>query len=392
MRLLLCGTKLCVASLLGFLAMARAEVLRHDHLDYLDPQTLNEYLDTEQERPYDVAVMFYAQWCRNCHSFAPLWDQISRILPAGTSDSNLIMGLFDCEADYDHMEACTKAGVTHYPTLMFLSQSKQKLQSKNPTNAAIFPGNWQYGDAVLDWLKAMSALSSWHRAGWGKRLRDLLLGRRKSDSEKSLPIGVSQGHGSVTLQTALREAENQHTEAQELLLRSSNMIDTLLFPVRTTNSSELEFNGKLFADVFALIDPSWRSAAPMDQVIRTCVMELSLDYCGRLSSHIASEWIAAFKDVTQISEQDYKAYELNQAASIENAEPYCAVVEDCILSDFAGEHCRPSTCPFKDSVACRYMTTCLTPQLQEEYAIAMDLDLNDGNEDTRSIRSSAWGL
>lgn len=62
----------------------RATARRERNLDHWDADTLVYYLGIDEttgkvspdhEYPgYDTAVMFYAQWCQNCHAFAPTWD------------------------------------------------------------------------------------------------------------------------------------------------------------------------------------------------------------------------------------------------------------------------------------------------------------------------------
>ena len=76
---------------------------------------------------------------------------------------------------------------------------------------------------------------------------------------------------------------------------------------------------------------------------------------------------------------------------MEDAEPYCAVLEDCIVTEFQNtEVCRPPTCPFHDVVACRYLTACLTEQLQTEFAIAMGF-LDDGSSGASSAKAAGAG-
>ena len=171
---------------------------RDRNLDHWDSDTLAAYLGIDPETgaplksddrndPYvgiDASVMFYAQWCKNCHSFAPVWDAIATLLKAGSVESNLILALFDCEADTKSARLCDAAGVSHYPTLLYigsgdypgrgggitgkiLSSSSTK-KKKNVKNGLLprtvkFVGNYALGDCVLDWVKAMGGISSWHR-------------------------------------------------------------------------------------------------------------------------------------------------------------------------------------------------------------------------------------
>lgn len=410
-------------------------VTRVGNLDYLDAATMAYYLDaprwTADHPEHDVVVLFYAQWCRNCHAFAPLYDQMSKLLHAGTKDSQLVMGLFDCEQDKAHSRVCSDAGVTHYPTIMFLSSSGQVLQRGRrspkvplPKHITTFRGNWQYGDAVMDWIKTLRGLSHWHRAGWGKTLRNLLFGRRHRDpARERLPTGIPSGtnrrDGTTTAGNGATHASHEQQELRDeirslsdLVIRSSTIVDALLFPVTAAANKTLstnvirDENAKNYTDVFAFLRDAWHSNRTSHQVIRTCAMEVALDYCGRLNTHVTEDWLTAFPSIDRITEADLNLFRNELPKLVAKQEPYCAVVEDCIVGDFAEEHCRPAACPFVDPAACRYLTCCLTEQVYEEYAVAMDLvenvtagtsaNIDAADKDTPSNPKSgsggAWGF
>jgi len=148
-------------------------------------ELLDEYVG------HDAAVLFYAQWCNNCHAVAPSWDAIATHVSAGSRSSKLIMALFDCEKDTRHMELCVAAGVKAYPTMMFIGSGEfhdtdfvtrsvlGKDKSAGPFGATTLPrtvkfqGNWQYGDQLLDWVNIMRGLSSWHTMSESGPLRGL---------------------------------------------------------------------------------------------------------------------------------------------------------------------------------------------------------------------------
>ena len=52
-----------------------------------DTELLDEYVG------HDAAVLFYAQWCNNCHAVAPSWDAIATHVKAGARSSKLIMAV-----------------------------------------------------------------------------------------------------------------------------------------------------------------------------------------------------------------------------------------------------------------------------------------------------------
>ena len=73
---------------------------------------------------------------------------------------------------------------------------------------------------------------------------------------------------------------------------------------------------------------------------------------------------------------------------VKTQEPYCGLIEICMVSDFEGEECQPEKCPFENGAACDYLESCFDPKIQNEYGVAlglilegekvMDKDLNNG--------------
>lgn len=391
-----------------------SEVTRPYNLDYLDVETMEYFLSAPKE-DFDVAVLFYAQWCSNCHNFAPLWDQISRIHKAGTEQSNLIMGLFDCEADTSHSEVCNKAGVKHYPTIAFFSLSGQTFPLRRPRHGTQFGGNWQYGDAVYDWLKTMSGLSGWHRLGWGKKLRSLVFGKRTKPKDKALPMGIpgqsaigrstgsgngsrsaaagtgaSTGTSSTASDKQLKELEAEVKEYKDVALRSSTLLDAILFPLTTGEYEIATDNSKNATDVFHLLADSsgWNSTGNQDLILKTCVMEISLDYCSRLSTWLTNDWVGKQVGLETLTDEVVAAYTNYLNEALPASEPYCLLVEECVLSDYAKEECRPQQCPFRDPAACRYLSACLAPELQAEYAKALKLSPVDSESATATTEKT----
>lgn len=354
---------------------AEAQVKRLNNLDYLDAATLRYYLSAPA-MDYDVAVMFYAQWCKNCHALAPIWDQISRLLKAGTTESKVIVGLFDCETNEEHSDLCNAAGVTHYPTLAFfsLAGNNHHLARKAPKHVTKYAANWQYGDALLDWIRAMSALARWHRVGWGKRIRNAIFGKKEKKVFEQLPQGVPKA---IANEQELQRLRNQTNETQALAVRSSTFVEVLLFPVRGKGDTfpVISDNGKNYTDVYAMLQQqnAWKSDKIFDQIIRTCVSEIALDYCSRLSTAYMEVWIDSWPLSKQITEEAFQEFQTQLQLDLAANDPFCAVMDDCAVSNFAEPKCQPTTCPFSDRTVCRYLTACLTDQIQHEYAEAMDL-------------------
>lgn len=359
--------------------------MRRGNLDYLDASSLEFYLDestTSTGMDYDVAVMFYAQRDSASHRIAPVWNQISKILDAGTKASNLIVSLFDCESTVQHTELCQKARVTHYPSFVYASlAANHTLTFQLPRHVVHYPGkNWQQGDAILDWLKAMQAMSRWHRSGWSQRIRRIFfpfLFKADHDvSQQPLPLGPPNAQVDKAKLEELTKVAHDH---QALATRTGHFVDSILFPLSAPNAPRI--NPSLdsthnYTDVFAWLftDDGWNSTAKDDLVLRSCTVELSADYCERWSTLYMEEWIEALPaGKFALSDDDLQGFAKNLTSYLEMQEPYCAILDDCVAMEFAGSDCRPKSCPFKDPTACRYLTSCLKKSLQDDYAEALDL-------------------
>jgi len=434
---------------------------RKRHLDYLDAETVTYYLelpeivaasiavdDDDDDDPhpssllpeYDVAVLFYAPWDTNSVRLAGTWDKIATILKAGTKQSKLVMGVFDCEYDYDHSTACTEAGITHYPTILYfqlgdpkLPGTRKKSKSRPPRHLTKFKGNWQYGDAILDWLKTMRGLSQWHRAGWGSKLRQLLLpfggGRRKNRKPKGLPVGVPTagmaaaaavgGGGAAAAassqadQMALAKAIDEKEAMKEVAVRSSVLIETLLFPhtmpyadplhptpqelsyVRSDGTGD---SNKTYTDAFHLLNATggWMSGSTGNgggdddnAVLRTCVQDIALDYCDRYKLGATERYLLEQQALGNVAKNDWSQLQAGLRSYLEEGEPYCLLLEDCVLSKFAADQCRPPACPFVDPTACRYLTACFTETIRKDYRKA--LGLGDGKKAASAAAAATAG-
>lgn len=360
-----------------FLAAASSvqgvEVFRKNNIDYLNAETLQYFLNADNVKDYDVTVMFYASWDSNSRRLAPAWGQIAKLTNAGSQESSLIVGLFDCETTYANMQACTDAGITHYPTILYFS-SIPNMQSKKPKHVSKFNGNWQYTDSILDWVNTMRALSKWHRKGFGQRIRQYLFGKKEI---KALPIGVPSTATGAAVQNATNDAlisklTDEKQKMKDVALRSSSMIEALLFPAHTKFTATTSDLHRNFTDVFALLESKngWSSSDKESTVLRTCAADVALDYCSRFAELTALGYFHG--DVVPSTEQVVQV--------LKDGEPYCLLIESCIREEFKSDDCRPSTCPFHDMVACRYLTSCLFPTLERDYAKA--LGYNETSEST----------
>ena len=408
------------------------KVHRKNHLDYLNADTLQYFL----QRPkldYDAVVMFYANWDRNSHTFANLYAQMAQLLQAGTQESKLVLGLFDCEADPSHVKLCTAAGITHYPTTLYFSFASDGIRHYT------YGGNWMYGDAVLDWIKTLRALSSWRRAGWGTRLRQWVLGRGSASAggtKPALPVGIPSSVGPVGTAAAagggkfresgqssssdeeaataaaavkaleqVRKLQDDAKISNDLLARSAAMMEAVLFPMTYPGpvSTRMRDAHKNYTDLFAYLnqtdgwttlDAAAGAAAAASQqrqqqqynpatearhqVLRACLQDVALEYCQRFSAIATDEYLSEHPEaLSNVSATTDDLIALI-ADHLQHQEPYCAIVETCVIHDFIPDQCRPSICPFADPAACRFITSCFYESMQQQYARALGITLPNG--------------
>jgi hypothetical protein len=406
------------------------KVRRERHLDHWDSDTLAYYLD---EYPgYDSAVMFYAQWDSHSRTLAPYWAKIAETMDAGTSNSNLVMALFDCELNQVHMALCQAAGITHYPTMMFIGsgpyhdtdpfsrtifgkKAAGALGEAPIANTVKFQGNWQYTDSIQDWIRTMQALSNWHTwstEGFGKKLRNFFIPQGKKTL--ALPIGIP-GRGATASSSstggaagaASAGASASSFQVKELEAKLEKYEDfAIKLDKKMSQSSEfldaILTGGKNYQDMFTLLheQKAWtKSDRPNAEVLRHCVAELSLDYCQRLSKSAADLLVDDLMAKGKTVEDILGMNNLEQLMMdrIAEEEPYCALLDQCVITDFAGEACQPQQCPFQNKAACQYLTSCMSPALQKDIADALGLTLGNATQvpkepDQGKKTKKTWGL
>eukprot|EP00521_Asterionellopsis_glacialis_P007102 CAMPEP_0195284888 /NCGR_PEP_ID=MMETSP0707-20130614/2924_1 /TAXON_ID=33640 /ORGANISM="Asterionellopsis glacialis, Strain CCMP134" /LENGTH=558 /DNA_ID=CAMNT_0040344295 /DNA_START=141 /DNA_END=1817 /DNA_ORIENTATION=- len=407
-------------------------------------------IPVRQYAGHDAAVLFYAQWCNNCHRVAPYWDAIATHMNAGSVKSQLIMGLFDCEKDYQHMQLCTAAGVNSYPTMMFIGAGPYhdtdpltaaiagKDKSAGPMGATPLPhtvkfqGNWQYTDSIMDWIRTMQGLSTWHQwttDGFLRHIRNGLLGvffpkasKKKKSLNQSLPVGVpitagatssvSRGSASSSsssssssatseesakllkaemqqLKTQLETVQAESDQYGKLATHASLLVDNVLFPPASATKNATADGGNdtsatspAVVDVYTMLNEqgAWdETDLTTNQelsVLKVCALEMSMDYCKRLSTHETNDYIEVLDATTQVGVdlENYPTFaEMEQILKdrIAQAEPFCGIFDQCLTEEFQSEECRPKSCPFQQEVACRYLTACLDEAIQTEYAVAL---------------------
>lgn len=413
---------------------------------------------------HDAAVMFYAQWCQNCHALAPSWDAIATHLDAGSERSKLVMALFDCEKSTDAARLCAAAGIKAYPTMMFVGSgavhdtdflSRSLLGAdksagpfgSSPLRRTVkFQGNWQYPDAVMDWVNLMRGLSSWHvftESGPLRSIRNGILGlitggKYKSGAtaggKMSLPVGVPpgfqpelRGPGSSSsvsaqevkaLEAKLNATKKEKGLYEKAVTHSSVLLNGLLFPAGASNGDSAEAGSHQRRDPFEILTRTggWHvnattlpDNAPNDEhpaILRTCALELSVDYCTRVTQRVTEDYV---KELGEIPENEafptMAEMEARLLADVNKVEPYCGTIEVCSSTDFEDESCRPASCPFTNGAACSYVESCFVPSIQDEYGIALGMieegeklsgvDLGKVGKDTAAAAASGvggWGI
>jgi hypothetical protein len=377
-------------------SFAMTPPFRKNNIDYFDIETLNYYLDAPDPgvHDYDIVVFFYASWDRNSQKFSPKYGDIAHVLKAGTKDSHLLLGLFDCEKTVEHSKVCAKAGVKYYPSIFFVSLSGQsfaKIGYKGPKHLSQFEGNWQYGEAVFDWIKTMKGISHWHRAGWGKKLRQLFF---KADKTQELPLGIPFRRSSSSTGTGVNNTdvslakytklEQERKDIKDLAVRGALMLESTLQPLSSAETVRnpsllMRDNGKNYTDLYKqlYVSKAWDSDRAPYQVLTACVQDVGLDYCARVTTSVTEDYITHFEslpiDEQQKQQNDVRSIQKGLDKFVSAAEPFCVVLEQCILSSSPAPECRPQTCPFQDKTACRYLTSCLYESIQNDYAKAMGL-------------------
>lgn len=346
-------------------------------------------------------------------------------------------------------------------TRMVSSGLSNSAQQRPPLDYAPIPNTvkfqGQQADAILDWIYTMQGLSRWHLwsnkyGGWWKPWKWILSpftfwrNKKQQGQENLLPIGIPTTGGITTgtasssssltvanLQDQIKEMKTLLTQYEKALLRNANMLEsTLLIPpvnrtFETNNSSSSSSSSSsapflVWNDMFTLLHQidAWNvtssttsmsssssvSNNDMPLILKSCVVELSLDYCQRTSQQIADtlvdEWrrndAEGFDNLNEEDLWDYYMPLLENGilSRLQQSEPYCSILDSCLASNFLQENntqddntsndknnknnnknhtmtCRPTTCPFVNPAACHYVTSCLNNDLQQEYATALGL-------------------
>ena len=262
----------------------------------------------------DMAVMFYAPWCKYCKQLRPSWDQIAKISEANT---NLQVGVFDCDSDTSSTEVCQALGVDRYPSIYFVgygdfNQAKQgSIFAKSEIPRTVRYNADLYPDHILDWVQMLAGISAAQRgvdsltslfsrkAGVHKRIEDL-----QGELDK------------VDYRMRLYADELERYKADEIF-------------------AELPDNGDPFP-LLSTIDVKDDRTLPF----RVCLVEYTNEYCR-----------------------------------VHKQEPYCQTfLRYCNTPTskeaMSPEVCRPAKCPM-ETLGCRVVSACMQADTVKSYQEAL---------------------
>jgi len=358
---------------------------RQNNIDFWPTSELSTHLNSPQ--PFDAAIMFYAPWDDNSQNFAGVFDRIGDILNAGTSSAGLVMVFFDCEQDTNAQRLCQDLGVTSYPTVSYLGAGPCP-ESDSFTRAVLgnkllragenshermcnFQGNFNIGEQVRDFIVMMRAVSKWNKFDenvvgaiaskfWG------LFGLNKIGDHK---IGVDPALLAPTAEatrpsTAANSASSANSADVEQLILANAELEA------ATNQAAILMDALLTdqepPDAFEVLGAKGGWDGDAETILRSCIIDLTLDFCSREVTRLARDNKAFDSNAAGVAD-----YEILLMERLSDEEPYCGVFEMCYETSFANDACRPEICPFRNTMGCKYASTCLDATVQSEYELML---------------------
>lgn len=114
----------------------------------------------------DLAVMFYAPWCTHCKQLRVAMESIADLV---ASNTNLVVGEFDCEKSSAHTTVCEDMRISRYPSVYFVGYGdlnharafwgpRHRLGPRVATFSSAL-----YAEAVYDWVRLLSFVSGLQR-------------------------------------------------------------------------------------------------------------------------------------------------------------------------------------------------------------------------------------
>lgn len=257
----------------------------------------------------DIAIMFYAPWCKYCKQLLPGWDSIAHL---SKDSKNLVVSTFNCEAD-GNTEVCQSLLIDRYPSIAFLGYGKKNQAPKgglffspNPHPRFVRFNADMYPEAIYDWVVMLSFTSSM---------------QRKWDNFKGLFSGTS------TTQVQLQSMQKRISE----LDRKVKLFGTELEKYKAIEIFDsLDNHGDPFP-ILSSLDPD-----EQNRPLRVCVGEMAGEYC--------------------------KYYP---------EDAYCKIIKECAAQELENKACRPEKCPFDTEQGKKVVSVCMQPAIIEEYKKAL---------------------
>lgn len=179
----------------------------------------------------DLAVMFYAPWCKYCKQLAP---SMAKIAELEAPNKELSVGKFNCEASDNEVKLCQQLGISQYPSVYFFGYGNFNQAPKGNIFASNkFPRMVKFNadlriEAIYDWITMLAQISSI---------------QRKVDDFKSFFFGKSR---------LTKKIERLQSENQELSYKVSLFSDELEKLKADDLFSGLDDNGDPFPIISAL--------------------------------------------------------------------------------------------------------------------------------------------
>ena len=202
------------------------------------------------------------------------------------------------------------------------------------------------------------------------------------------------------MQKELKEADEKVSTLTEELEHqkfatdhAGHIIESFLFPSMTNHSIEGQEETPM--DVFTKLDESkgWDAKYSSDKdevklslesdeslLMKECVIGMTLDYCTRLSKKTTTDYLESLSELSQDDYPSFSEMETALRAIIKLNEPYCSSFDECFTGDFKDKKCRPATCPLQNDMGCRYVASCLSGSILEEYKDALEFRLTSAKE------------
>lgn len=254
----------------------------------------------------DLAIMFYAPWCKNCKQLSSSWEAIAGLVE---DNKNLAIVRLNCEGEKENIKLCKKLEINSYPTVAFLGYGnfhqapRGKLLGKPLYPQLVYYVADLYPEAIYDWILFLSSISS---------------ARRRWDDF----VGIFTGQHRVNRK--LQSLQKRVSEAERKAALFGNELEKY-------KANELFDSLEDHGDVFPLL----HELEPDEQnlPLRVCVADMAAEFCQ------------------YYPEEKYCANDLSQ----------------CFEEQLASQFCRPKSCPFSNKRGCVVVSTCMKTSVLDEY-------------------------